>query len=124
MKRLVPTNDELRRMWREAGGKFHGPHVETGTMPEEKLLDFLRHLMHDNHAREGECQRDAFHGRCCCTCRHRLTDYSHPCTDGKSVVEARGFICAAPELFDGSSGAHSGWTEHGICECHEKKKDT
>lgn len=38
------TDDELRKMWRDAGGRFHGPHVETGTMPESLLLPFLRNL--------------------------------------------------------------------------------
>src|SRR5436190_928265 len=28
------TDDELRQLWRRAGGRFHGPNVETGTMPE------------------------------------------------------------------------------------------
>lgn len=35
---------EIRAKWREAGGKFHGPHVETGTMEEAKLLPFLAGL--------------------------------------------------------------------------------
>jgi hypothetical protein len=38
------TNDELRQLWKEAGGEFHGPNIETGTMPESKLLPFLRQL--------------------------------------------------------------------------------
>ena len=36
------TDDELRDIWRAHGGDFHGPNVETGTMPEENLLPFLR----------------------------------------------------------------------------------
>jgi hypothetical protein len=40
-----PTDDELRQMWRGAGGEFHGPNVETGTMPEAALLPFLRKLV-------------------------------------------------------------------------------
>lgn len=39
-----PTDDDLRAKWRAAGGGFHGPHVETGTMPEALLLPFLRSL--------------------------------------------------------------------------------
>lgn len=39
------TNDELRALWRSKGGSFHGPNIETGTMPEAKLLPFLRELM-------------------------------------------------------------------------------
>ena len=38
------TDAQLKSMWVEAGGKFHGPIVETGTMPEERLLPFLRKL--------------------------------------------------------------------------------
>ncbi|MNU46263.1 hypothetical protein D3C71_351210 [compost metagenome] len=34
----------LRKMWRRAGGSFHGPRTETGTMPEKDLLPFLRSL--------------------------------------------------------------------------------
>lgn len=40
----VPTDFELRERWRAAGGSFHGPCVETGTMPEAQLLPFLREL--------------------------------------------------------------------------------
>ena len=39
-----PTDEALRTAWRTAGGEFHGPHIETGTMPEAKLLPFLRSL--------------------------------------------------------------------------------
>lgn len=40
-----PSNVELRGLWYGAGGTFHGPNVETGTMPEAKLLPFLRSLI-------------------------------------------------------------------------------
>lgn len=40
----LPTDEELRAIWRAAGGTFHGPHVETGSMSESKLLPFLRSL--------------------------------------------------------------------------------
>lgn len=36
---------DLRKLWRDAGGSFHGPNVETGTMPEATLLPFLRKLV-------------------------------------------------------------------------------
>jgi len=39
------TDEELKALWREHGGKFHGPNVETGTMPEVLLLPFLRDLV-------------------------------------------------------------------------------
>jgi hypothetical protein len=35
---------ELRRFWCSLGGKFFGPNVEHGSMPESKLLPLLRHL--------------------------------------------------------------------------------
>jgi hypothetical protein len=42
------TDQNLRRRWREAGGEFYGPHVETGSMPEAKLLPFLRSLLNQS----------------------------------------------------------------------------
>ena len=51
----VPSNVELRGLWYGAGGSFHGPSVETGTMPETKLLPFLRSLM----AAPAQAQEDA-----------------------------------------------------------------
>ena len=39
------TDNDLRALWHAAGGYFHGPHVESGTMPEDKLLAFLRGLI-------------------------------------------------------------------------------
>ena len=37
--------DVLKQLWIDAGGSFHGPNVETGTMPEELLLPFLQVLI-------------------------------------------------------------------------------
>lgn len=39
------TDEQLRTLWRSKGGSFHGPYIETGTMPEHQLLPFLRELM-------------------------------------------------------------------------------
>lgn len=39
------NDDELRDLWRRNGGRFFGPHVETGAMTEEELLPFLRSLV-------------------------------------------------------------------------------
>lgn len=39
------TDAHLRKRWLEAGGAFHGLNVETGTMPEAKLLPLLRRLI-------------------------------------------------------------------------------
>jgi hypothetical protein len=36
------SNAEIRRIWREAGGGFHGPHVEHAYMEEAKFLPFMR----------------------------------------------------------------------------------
>ena len=32
----------LRAWWRSIGGAFHGPNVETATIPEDRLLEILR----------------------------------------------------------------------------------
>ena len=47
-------SNKLRAMWRDAGGSFHGPNIETGTMPESKLLPLLARLA------EAEWERDAY----------------------------------------------------------------
>lgn len=39
------SDDALRALWLKQGGEFHGPNVETGTMPEANLLPFLRSLL-------------------------------------------------------------------------------
>lgn len=40
------TDVHLREIWKNNGGMFHGPHIETGTMPESKLLPMLKaHLL-------------------------------------------------------------------------------
>jgi hypothetical protein len=39
------ADDDLRKLWRDHGGSFHGPNVETGTMPEAALLPLLRKLL-------------------------------------------------------------------------------
>lgn len=53
------TNAELKSMWIKAGGSFHGPHIETGTMPENKLLPFLRSLYEARHEKEDPYGADA-----------------------------------------------------------------
>ncbi len=39
------TDAHLRKLWIEAGGDFFGPNIETGSMPESKLLPLLRRLI-------------------------------------------------------------------------------
>lgn len=63
----------------------------------------------------GKCQLENMQG-CCCQCHWRLTDHSHPDTDGKSMSEKRGYICIAFTQMEAMDVAHSGWSEHGMCE--------
>lgn len=44
----------MRELWRSAGGRFHGPHIETGTMPENTLLPFLAMLVGRAESAEAE----------------------------------------------------------------------
>lgn len=41
----APSDDFIRTLWRDNGGSFHGPKVETGTMPEANLLRLFRNLL-------------------------------------------------------------------------------
>lgn len=41
----VLCDSDLRAIWRSKGGSFHGPNVETGTMPEAQLLPWLCELL-------------------------------------------------------------------------------
>jgi hypothetical protein len=66
-----------------------------------------------------QCTKNVLNGQCCCTCQFLLADFSHPVTDGLSVLNQRGWICFAPEI----DGAFSGWQEHGMCEMYQPKKD-
>ena len=68
-----------------------------------------------------ECQLGSF-GQCCCKCIHRLIDYHHPCTTGKTMLEPRGYICNAP--FDEEKQHYfSGWMEHAAgCEMYDDKE--
>lgn len=54
------NDDQLRKLWTDAGGRFHGPNVETGYVSESLLLPFLRTLRADFHshtyARAGICK--------------------------------------------------------------------
>lgn len=54
-------------------------------------------------------------GTCCCNCRNRIDDYSHELTDGRPCTEPRGWVCVGMVGMD-DGGAHSGWSEHGMCE--------
>lgn len=39
------TDDDIRAMWINAGGTFHGPITETATMTEERIIKFIRGLL-------------------------------------------------------------------------------
>jgi len=73
-----------------------------------------------------DCQKEKHQGRCCCNCAWHIEDFHH-CTTalelrkekhGCVCSEHKGWICMTSE-FEGV--AHSGWTEHSLCECHEFK---
>lgn len=72
-----------------------------------------------------KCWAPEHHGRCCCNCKWHIKDYHHCTTlgqkDGKCVCnDQKGWICLSPISED---CAYSGWSEHGMCEMHEYKKD-
>lgn len=39
------TDDDIRAMWTNGGGTFHGPITETATMTEERIIKFIRNLV-------------------------------------------------------------------------------
>jgi hypothetical protein len=39
------TDYEIREMWKSWGGSFHGPHVETATMPETNFFAMMRAIL-------------------------------------------------------------------------------
>lgn len=39
------TDNDIRQMWLDAGGTFHGPITETATMTEERIIKFIRGLL-------------------------------------------------------------------------------
>lgn len=41
------TPDAIWKLWRDAGGSFHGPHVEHATMPESDFLPFMERLLQE-----------------------------------------------------------------------------
>ncbi len=36
------TDEQIRTLWKSKGGSFHGPIVETATIPEERLFEIFR----------------------------------------------------------------------------------
>lgn len=76
------NDSQIRARWREAGGKFHGPNVEHGSMEERALLRFLGSLYNDIQKLRDlltECASDL---ECEIEARYRgIKD--HPATNGK-----------------------------------------
>ncbi len=68
------TDDQIRDFWRNAGGSFHGPHVEHATMEEAKFLPFMRKLLRlvvayaDADCVEGHTRFCSIHGKDKCIC--------------------------------------------------------
>lgn len=76
------------------------------------------------------CQKENYHNRCCCNCKYHYEELHHCTTNwelrkekgGCVCSEHKGWICLPPEyFFEGERKAYSGWSEHGLCECHEFK---
>ena len=59
---------------------------------------------------------------CCCGCRWHIEDFHHCTTvaerDECVCSQHKGWICMPPE----SERAHSGWSEHGMCEMWTAKQ--
>jgi hypothetical protein len=52
------SDDQIREMWRAAGGELHGPLVETATMPEDKMLGLIREVAARAPAADAAAQID------------------------------------------------------------------
>jgi len=60
-------------------------------------------------------------GGCCCICRHHITDYGHPDTNG-GMFKPRGWVCVGFLNACGEDMVFSGWFDHGMCELFDKAK--
>ncbi len=85
-----------------------------------------------------KCWLDTEFKTCCCTCKHRLTDYHHCTTTGQCGDKSgfkpgepqdtcicsrpRGYICALGLALGGEARVYSGWSEHGMCEMHQERE--
>jgi len=59
----------------------------------------------------------------CKTCQHLAEDRHHPLTTGKSISELKGYVCLAPEFWEGNVKiVFSGWTQIGMCEMYDERK--
>lgn len=72
---------------------------------------------------DGGCHEHGnWNGDCCCNCRWHIEDFYHCATYKGPASQCvcsthKGWICMPPDF----GGAHSDWTEHGMCEMHEPK---
>lgn len=69
--------------------------------------------------KQTQCLLKAVKG-CCCVCRWRLTNCSHPDTDGGRIMQPRGYVCIAFAFMEGERVCFSGWGEHGMCELFKR----
>ncbi len=61
-EKQAKTDDYYRQLWKKHGGSFHGPRVETATMPEADWLKFMRLI---DKAEESSCFVNPYSSRVC-----------------------------------------------------------
>lgn len=73
--------------------------------------------------------------QCCCNCQYHIEDFYHCTTAAGTEAETekalsgrcvchqpRGWICIGMMVSEEGGRAYSGWSEHGMCELHARKK--
>lgn len=75
------------------------------------------------------CEKEHWHGCCCCNCENHLEDFYHcttlprpNTTEGCVCGVHKGWICRMGDEDSGKVRFHSGWSEHGMCEMHILKR--
>jgi len=66
-----------------------------------------------------ECQKEKWHGCCCCNCKYHLRDHPVHIAQYAGAIPISLWVCA-PDV--GEQVAYSGWSEHGMCERHTFKE--
>jgi hypothetical protein len=71
------------------------------------------------------CDKGWHDGSCCCNCKNHYEDFNHCTTGGKN---GNGGVCSEHKGWirliscEGETPrAHSGWSEHGMCEMHVRR---
>ena len=60
----------------------------------------------------------------CKTCRNLAEDRHHPCTTGKRITELKGYVCVAPEFWEGNTKiVFSEWKLTGCCEMYAEREN-